>query len=361
MNLTVSLKKPLAAKYGDDGFAKIDAALARYAPAADETEVVYLDDETSMARLGMQPVLATNPGGLTPGIRQFGLKPAGDSLFIIGGDSILPHWQFQNPVSSRVADRDLLVYTDNPYGSTGDSLDDYLQPKIPVGRLADPDDGTAEDFVKSIDAVTANHRQRAARIGSAAVYNDQWRNDTMKVAAQLTAPIDMHASPGYQVTNGNRSDLNRRYLYFNLHGFAEDSAWKGFDPVTGQFFAALTPDSFDSSYISGSVVYAENCYGAWTVGKGPDNSCAMRLLDQGAAAVVGATGLAFGSYISPGMLLDNADELAQAFFALSRSGDSVGRALLEARNQFVAHNPSADAFMKKTLLQFILLGDPTLA
>jgi hypothetical protein len=375
MNLTISLKSPLVGKYGDAGFSSIDQALAKYVGSAgNDSLVVYLDDSTSMQQAGLAPVLALDAGGLTLGIRQIrrelGMeKPSdSDSLFIIGGDSIVPYWQFQNPVQDRQVDRDAVVYTDNPYGTMNDALygvgdaEGYLNPLLPVGRLADAANGTAADFVKLIGSVTKNHQQRALRSGSAAVYNADWQDQTDSVAELLSQPLNTHAVPGYQVTSGNRSDLDRKYLYFNLHGFADESAWKGFNRAKGQFYPAVTPDSFDQAFVSGTVVYAENCYGAWTVGKNPGNSCAMRLLDQGAAAVVGATGLAFGSYISPGMLLQNADALAQLFFRNS-GGMSSGPALMNARRDFLLDDrvSANNIFVQKTLLQFTLLGDPTLA
>jgi hypothetical protein len=375
MNLTISLKSALVGKYGDAGFASIDEALASYPRSAgNDSLVVYLDDGASMQQVGLTPVLALNVGGLTLGIRKIRRelameKPSdSDSLFIIGGNSIVPYWQFQNPVQDRQVDRDAIVYSDNPYGALNDALygedtqDGYLNPSLPVGRLADAAKGTAADFVKLINAVTKNHQQIRQRNGSAAVYNAQWQKQTDSVAELLSPPLNTHAVPGYQVTSGNRSDLDRKYLYFNLHGFADESAWKGFNPVNGQFYSAVTPDSFDQAFVSGTVVYAENCYGAWTLGKNSSNSCAMRLLDQGAAAVVGATGLAFGSYISPGMLLENADALAQLFFQNS-GGMSSGLALMKARRDFLLNDriSANNVFVQKTLLQFTLLGDPTLA
>jgi len=368
MNLTVSLKSPLTAKYGSDGFSKIDDALANYArEAGNESVLVYLDDPASMSRVWTKPVIATNAGGLAVGIRQIrqaiGMKPGEDSIFIIGGETIVPHWQFLNPVQDRTADRDPYVYTDNPYGTVKDELEDYLAPEMAVGRLTDAANGTGDDFANMINAVTNNHRMRVQRSGSAVVYNAQWQTDTENVAAQLESPLDEHSTPGYEVTSANRSDLNRKYLYFNLHGFADDSAWSGFNPVNGQFFPAVTPDSFDAAEISGTVVYAENCYGAWTVGKNSGNSCALKLLAQGAAGMVGATGLAFGSYISPGMLLQNADELAKEFFGRSVFGEATGKALVDARTTYLHEGavPSDNVFKQKTLLQFTLLGDPTLA
>jgi hypothetical protein len=94
-------------------------------------------------------------------------------------------------------------------------------------------------------------------------------------------------------------------------------------------------------------------------GKTASTSCALRLLQQGCGAFIGATGLAFGSHIQPDLLMENADLLAMSFFQ-SVSGPSVGDALVRARQAFQAALPTAatNAFCQKTLLQFMLLGDP---
>ena len=363
MLLVVTIRSPLESKYGREGFERIQAALAQYGDAlAAPPLLLFLDDADSMSQIGLGTAKGLNGGALLLHIREIrGAISAVDALFIVGGDSVFPYWQFQNPVRDRGVDPDEVVYTDNPYGSDGDSLFDYLAPKLPVGRLADAANGTTGDFLKLIAAASGNHRQRATRNGSAAVYNEQWKDQVDKVAQELTSPLDEYSTPTYRVTSGNRSDLDRRLLYFNLHGFLNDSEWKGFNPISGQFFSALTPDSFDRTYVSGSVVFAENCYGGWTVGKNSSNSCAMRLLDQGVAGMVGATGLAYGSHISPGMLLENADQLARSFFNNNVRGESIGQSLVDARKEFLHSNQNPDVFLQKTLLQFTLLGDPSLA
>src|SRR5205823_1862409 len=101
--------------------------------------VLFLDEPDSMSQIGLDSVNALNPGALVLKIRAIcKLISSIRALFIIGGDSILPYWQFQNPVQDRDGvDPDPVIYTDNPYGSDGDDLFDYLAPKLPVGRLAD--------------------------------------------------------------------------------------------------------------------------------------------------------------------------------------------------------------------------------
>jgi hypothetical protein len=106
-------------------------------------------------------------------------------------------------------------------------------------------------------------------------------------------------------------------------------------------------------------VFAENCYGAQTPGRTPSNSCALSLVQQG-AAFVGATGLAFGSHLAPNFFLDDADALARSFWSEFTSGAKLGEALRRARADYLndPNTPETNPFKQKTLLQFILLGDP---
>jgi hypothetical protein len=60
-------------------------------------------------------------------------------------------------------------------------------------------------------------------------------------------------------------------------------------------------------------------------------------------------------------LLQDADFLARTFFAESASGPlELGAALQKARADYLADGgtPATDVYKQKTLLQFILLGDP---
>jgi hypothetical protein len=78
------------------------------------------------------------------------------------------------------------------------------------------------------------------------------------------------------------------------------------------------------------------------------------------AAFVGATGLAFGSHLAPNFFLDDADALARSFWSEFTAGAELGEALRRARLDYRddSTTPETNPFKQKTLLQFILLGDP---
>jgi Peptidase family C25 len=365
MNLIVTLNSMLQSKYGSTGLQQIDQALRSYSGATGGNSVlIYVDDSASMALFGLPAIPGTSAGAVLLGIRNL-CKSIGNvqSVLLIGGDDIVPYWQMRNPVTDREADVDEIVYSDNPYGASRDEWMSYLSPELPVGRLADSSSSNSTEFSAWIRRMQDNHTSRLKRQGSVAIFNSQWADLSTNVSTIMPPPVRNHAAPGYAVSAANSSDLDGQYLYFNLHGFDDSPQWRAFDPVSGRFVTAVDPTAFANSSISGSVVYAENCYAGLTVDKTATSSCALRLMQQGAAALIAPTGLAFGSYLDATIFLENADYLAASFFRQITSGPvPSGRSLSLARQDYIANEPTpyTNPYKQKTLLQFNLLGDPSL-
>jgi len=360
MMIAVTARKALEKRYGAQGYQQIRTALQAYAEVAG-ARLIALDDADDMNQPDLQlpPAGGTGPGALLLSMRAVRTVLGNvDSILLVGGDNIVPYWQITNPVTDRGIDPDLNVLSDNPYGTNTESLEEYLAPPLAVGRLTDFPRGSVADFVQLINATTASRQARSARNSSAAVVNADWSDFSRHASNALPAP-DWHLSPGYLLDGTRRADADREFLYFNLHGFDGVAEWKGYDNVQDRFVAAVTPDAFDQQYVSGSVVFAENCYGAQTVGRTPSNSCALRLVREG-AAFVGATGLAFGSHLAPNFFLEDADALTHSFWREFVSGVALGEALRQARAAYLgdANAPETNTFKQKTLLQFVLLGDP---
>lgn len=358
MMLAVTVRKALEKRYRASGYQQIRASLDAYSAAADAVAVA-LDDPNDMGALNLSAATGSEPGTLLLSLRAVRRRiPSVDSILLVGSDAIVPHWRLNNPVTDRSIDPDETVMSDNPYGTDTEDLEEYLAPPLVVGRLTDFPRGSADDFVKLINAATAARAGRTARSRSAVVSNADWADYTRKAAAALPGQ-DWHLSPGYLMDRGSRLDTDREFLYFNLHGFRGQADWKGYDTVQERFVTAVTPDAFDRQYVSGAVAFAENCYGAETPGRTPQNSCALRLVREG-AAFIGATGLALGSCIAPNLFLDDADALARSFWSEFTSGAGLGEALRRARANYRddTTTPQTNPFKQKTLLQFILLGDP---
>ncbi len=356
--LAVTLKSPIQAAFGVDGYAQVRQAIDSYMQGQGG-RTLALDDSSDTALINIPPALAADAGSLLIAVRSAVSANVGtDSLLIFGNDDVIPFFQMSNPVTDRAVDQDNSIASDNPYGSNADTLTQYLAPPLPVGRIPLSLSGGAQDALDWLAAVSEFRSARPARNGSVVITNADWSSFSEAASAPLPGPVDFHLSPGYQLTDP--SDLQRKFAYVNLHGLPGDPVWKGFDSVQGQFSPVVSPSALHSLTLSGSVVFAENCYGAQIAGRTAQDSCALALARQG-AAFIGASGLSFGSYLAPRMFLQDADALAASFFNECATGATIGSALAKARANYLSNSTIAvtDVYKRKTLLQFQLFGDPT--
>jgi hypothetical protein len=121
---------------------------------------------------------------------------------------------------------------------------------------------------------------------------------------------------------------------------------------------SMTSDDVAKGAKRNTIVAAECCYGAQLFKPPPTGELpiATAYLNAGAVAFLGSTNIAYGSLDGN----STADLMAQYFFSNVLDAQSVGRSLLQARQQFVRTQKMANPVNLKTLAQFILLGDPSL-
>lgn len=368
MLLAVTSATAIGTRFGQDAFSALRPALRGYLEAQRsrglELTLVRLDDAGDMAAFGLDPVpwtTSTTVRGTIDAIcRSQRLRGSPvESVLLLGGDEIIPLCRVPNPVGDRRLDPDGEVLTDNPYGALDNSPGEYLAPSRPVGRLCDG--GSIDAFRTVIERLVTNLTTRPFRQGSCAVLNDQWVDGSTPAASRLSPPIEWHVAPAYAVAAGNRSDLDRRVVYANLHGFDGDPAWKAYDAWHDQFLEVMTPESFTADHIAGSVIISEACYGAQITGRTAATSCAIRAQVEGAATVIGATGLVFGSILQPWLVIADADQLTAHLFGRVTPGRPAGMVLTGGRQDFVRSCGTLNPYEYKTALQFLLLGDPSLA
>lgn len=356
MMLAVTLRAPIQSAFGPDGYGQIREAIDMYVQGQGG-KTLALDDPADTGLIKIPPALSADAGSLLIAIRSATSAVAGiSSVLLMGNENVIPFFLLGNPVTDRNVDPDTTILSDNPYGSSVDTQAQYLAPPMPVGRIPFPVSGSAAAALAYLSGASAYRAARQTRAGSAVITNADWSSFTQSAAASLPGPVDFHVSPGYQLADP--SNIQRSFAYANLHGFSGDGDWKAYDSVQGQFVLVVSPSVLQSQALTGTVVFAENCYGAQIAGRTPANSCALTLANQG-AAFIGASGLAFGSFLSPRMFLQDADELACTFFSECAAGATVGSALTKARADYLSSVSATDAFKQKTLLQFLLLGDPT--
>lgn len=375
--------------YGTDVAAAIFRAAEQYGTALGSRGVqaatVVVDDREALGRFGnITPAVERSPGACKQTIDavvqtiQSGGQDV-DAVVLIGGDTFIPFHRLPNP--SQDADTD--VPTDNPYGCGAGS---ELAPELIVARFPDggADNGTllldqlerAADYhqnwhltgpkggILSIPFMRrlAKPFQAGGPVGAWGVSAAAWQLPSQAVYDELgsTRPL-LLCPPATPVDIERAWPHDARLLYFNLHGLSGGPNWYG-QPSDGDVGAPL-PVAFGATDIKSispaTICMTEACFGAEIVGRTANDAIALRMLQSGALAVVGSTATAYGAVTLP---LGGADLLIQQTMQNLRRGHPLGQAVALARDwmarEMVQRQGYLDPDDAKTLLSFVLLGDP---
>ena len=368
--IIVTNKSALKAKYGTAGLAKIKAACDKLI-ASDKkrglaTRIIYIDDAAAMTKLGGSAVTNISDSKQNKNAVDAIYKKLGpDYLLILGAVDVVPHQDLKNPVPAdgdKFADGDLPYACDAPYSK---KPEDFVGPTRVVGRLPDlagqPDPGTVKDPGYLVDLITtaANYKSRpvAEYSGYFAISADVWKGSTaMSLDNVFGASSDLLLSP----TKGPKwtpAELKNRLHFINCHGAEASSQF--FGQKGNSFPIAHDAEWVASKIVEGTVASVECCYGAELYdpmladGK---RGIGHEYLAGKAYGFFGSTTIAYGPPNSNGA----ADLICQFFLKHVLEGASLGRAVLEARQEFVQAEPYLDPMDLKTLAQFYLLGDPSI-
>lgn len=388
--LIISSQQALLKKYGAEGFQRIDAALHTLQQAITnalrfDTLRLYVDMPATLAPYGLQPVDATNPWQIKLLIEQLAtsLRAHGQELrylLIVGDDRVIPFHRLPNPMQ----DQDHDVPSDNPYASQDAN---YFIPERAVGRLPDGEGEPVTTLLHLITAASEAHRNsRKAAKGLLATLRQTlqlgerreeealglgysasiWRKASRHVLQPIGANQPLRISPPLTYQEFRRQAYTP-CAYFNLHGIADGPEWYGqrdplFPAAYDIFPVALRPEDLRAEDYAGAVVFTEACYGAHILGKHSGSALALKFLALQARAVVGSTNISYGSITPP---LIGADLLGQYFWKGILSHLSLGEALKYAKvnlaREMQERQGYLDAEDQKTLLSFVLYGDPALS
>jgi hypothetical protein len=287
------------------------------------------------------------------------LERAGDrleSLLIVGGPEIVPFNMAANPTFE---DGDESVPSDGLYAARNPFA---LVPEWPVGRIPSAAGDDPDLLLRLLEyaaaAVPADQLRRPFGYGTAA-----WRRSSVEVYAQIDAPERLLISPPIVAATLDRARLDgARLLYCNLHGVIDGAPWYGQRRHESRLLLALRPSDLAGLDLRGALMISEACYGAAIAGRDVDTSLALAFLARGAAGFVGATAISYGPPAPP---VGEADLLALHFLrALKRPHGTLGAAFMAARlgmiRDTIAFQSTLDEDDQKTLLEFVLYGDPTL-
>jgi hypothetical protein len=353
----------------------------------------YADDTACTTALGVKPVPFNDAWKLKLSIADLdkALSKRGEmigSLLIVGGPEVVPFHLLPNPTD----DADTQVASDNPYASTDDN---YFIPEWPVGRLPGGTNRDAGILMQYLRKMIINHSQQVIpqpwwrrvnvfspiwssmqRIFPFAhgVLNTRqsfgytaavWNQASIEAFRPIGDSQSMLASPPLKTGSLIGSGLFPAKLgYFNLHGVPDSAEWFGQPEFNGladnpEYPVALTPTDIVSDYPSPNIVFSEACYGAHIDRKNENEAISLKFLAEGTKAFVGSTCVSYGSVTAP---LIAADQLAQAFWKNVKDGQTVGDSLRNAKIHIAQEISRKQGYLdgedQKTLISFVLFGDP---
>lgn len=352
----------------------------------------YPDAPERLSDLGIKPVFGSDPWQIKLSLADLdnALAKRGEmigALLIVGGPEIVPYHNLPNPTY----DNDLDVPSDNPYACINEN---YFIAQWPVGRLPGEAGTDAGLLLAQIRGMIHQYQQRNKYGKSVAVNVATVINMILQFFSNLTSSVSQHpknfgysaeiwqrASAEVYKPIGNTKDLQLsppihasslklnadgglRAGYFNLHGVKDGPHWYGQKDFTSQsngpdYPIALSPGMFDERHPSPKLMLTEACYGAHIEGKRFDQALSLKCLDTGTQTFIGSTCIAYGSITPP---LIAADYLAETFWQKVLEGLPAGYALMQAKLSLAEEMVKTQGFLdgedQKTLLSFVLYGDP---
>jgi hypothetical protein len=349
VKLIVLDRGALKAKYRD--LAAIDRALDAVI-AADKQRGI----ETKLAEIG-----AKSPAAAKKAIdaldQQF---DSPDYIALLGGPDVIPYQDLQNPLYSAGGDADKIVWSDLPYACDAPystNVHDFTAPSRVVGRIPDLPGVKEPSFLIALLDVAAKWTSRApADYGSCfGLSTAEWAESTkLSLKALFGEKASLNLSPDAG-PDFDEKMLGARAHFINCHGALNDGQFYGQKgaafPVSHRS-ALLKSRRFDAV-----VVAAECCYGGQLFTPKNDDGWAIcaRYLAGGAYGYFGSTTIAYGPATTNGL----SDSLCQNFLRKAIGGASTGRAVLEARQEYIKGLSFLGPQDLKTIAQFNLLGDPS--
>lgn len=378
MHLVVSAMKPLVARYRKRGARRVRDAIEEYGGLADasgrRTRVVFVDEAANVSKFGVPVADPRSSRSIADSIgrirRTMGAEGTPvSSIVLVGGDHIIPHFRLPNPVGNRLIDPDPKVMTDLPYVARLDAKGRPTAEEVPLGRIPDAVRGRATVFVRTLGRAGAHFATAPDGRGSLALCNREWSSDIEATLEALPKPITVWESPGATFAKARGASRRWSLLYFSLHGYPKNSGWRGFDSWRALYDTAVRPSHITEETVGGSTVLADNCYGGLTAGKTERTSCALKAVGAGARHVVGATGVAFGTFMNPELRTRSKDEglhaheFSRLFLQHWPNEATTGASFAKARRDYInkaQQDGSYSTLEQKTALQLVLLGDPAL-
>jgi hypothetical protein len=363
--LIVTNVTALKRKYGGKGYTRIKKAVAKLTAADKQrgirTMFLALDSASAMKQKhGSAVTDASGPRQYKEAIDAACRASTPDYLLILGATDVVPHQDLENPIYAPGDDDDKRAPSDLPYACEAPyskRIADFRAPTRVVGRLPDKVAGDDPAVLESLLQVAAGYQTapRNAFDSYLGITAEVWKKST---ALSLRSTFGSDAALQSVPPKDARwpvALLRARMHFINCHGAQADTHFYG---QRGTSY----PIAHDAAYLAsrikpGTILSAECCYGAElydpALTAGQAGIC-NTYLGAGAYGVFASSTIAYGPSSGNGQ----ADVICQIFLQRLLLGASLGRAALEARQQFVAKLGTLDPTDLKTLAQFNLFADP---
>ena len=369
--LIVTNKKALRSKYGTRGWRKIEQALDNMVASEKQrgvlTRWVAMDLKSGVRDFGAPAIDdPADPEQTKTTIDALWQKAKPDYLMILGAPDVVCHQSLFNPMTGKDEDED--VPSDLPYACGvpfSEETANFTGPTRVVGRLPDLNGATdPEALLKSLaTAADWQSRNSASYRSYFALTALAWKKSTQMTAKKAFGSSKVQYVSPTAGQPWSKKELSPRLQLINCHG-ADSDTWFYGDDTNSADFPTIRSSDYLNRIREGTVLAAECCYGAqlfdpsfmslFDPAAAVEPPICNQVLAQGAYGMLGSTNIAYG----PADANDKADLLCLYFLRNVRRGASLGRALLEARQEYVSNTAPSDPFDLKTLAQFNLLGDP---
>jgi hypothetical protein len=394
MYIILTTRQGLQKQYGPQTARMIEGLLSELSHTVSKHRgwgslVLAADQPASAAAYGLNPATPDDANQIKLAISDLdrALSKRGQmigAVLIVGSEQVVPFHHLPNPTE----DSDSFVASDNPYACIDEN---YFVPEWPVGRLSGGSGSDSSLLVRQIRALVNHYSEEHLKdqwwshipllnsffgyflaneymngFRTSFGYTAQvWKGSSTSVFKPIGTERSMLISPPIVTgTIWHSGLLPSKMAYFNLHGLDDSCEWYGQKSTSGpnsmpDYPVALSERDFSNNRKPPRIIFSEACYGASIENKNEHESLALKFLSRGTAALVGSTCIAYGSVANP---MTAADLLGNAFWQNVKSDQPVGFALMNAKISLAKLMHSRQGYLdgedQKTLLSFILLGDP---
>jgi hypothetical protein len=346
---------------------RIENALGRLIAADEkrglETRVVAIDSPEDMGAVHGQAVIGkSDQSQAKAAVDAVYSAYHPDYLMILGAPDVVPHQDLKNPAYDPRGDDDRVVPSDIPYACEASYSKDprkFVGPTRVVGRLPDLPGTGDPAYLVSLLGAAARHKTRSRSDYQKyfGVSAEVWKESTSLSLTKLFGSGSAMATSPPKGPAWTTAQLSRRIHFINCHGAPSDPKFYG--QRGNSFPVAHSAKNLVRKIMNGTVIGAECCYGAELYDPADsDNQAGIgsTYLRDGAYGYFGSSTIAYGPSEGNGQ----ADLMCQYFLSEVLDGASLGDAALRARHRFAQSYTHLDPVDLKTLVQFHLLGDPSI-